>query len=103
MGDDLSEGKPTLPLLHAMRHGNAQQAAMIREAIEQGNGRHLLDPVLETMRQCGSLEWTRSRAEEEADKAIAALQALPESPAQRARSAGAYGRTARFLIYDGGS
>ena len=80
VGDDLSEGKPTLPLLHAMRHGNAQQAAMIREAIEQGNGRHLLDPVLETMRQCGSLEWTRSRAEEEADKAIAALQALPESP-----------------------
>jgi len=80
VGDDLSEGKPTLPLLHAMRHGNAQQTAMIREAIEQGNGRHLLDPVLETMRQCGSLEWTRSRAEQEADKAIAALQALPESP-----------------------
>lgn len=80
VGDDLSEGKPTLPLLHAMRHGNAQQTAMIREAIEQGNGRHLLEPVLETMRQCGSLEWTRSRAEQEADKAIAALQALPESP-----------------------
>ncbi|GLR11140.1 octaprenyl diphosphate synthase [Mixta theicola] len=80
VGDDLSEGKPTLPLLHAMRHGNPQQTAMIREAIEQGNGRHLLDPVLEAMRQCGSLEWTRSRAEQEADKAIAALQALPESP-----------------------
>jgi octaprenyl-diphosphate synthase len=80
VGDDLSEGKPTLPLLHAMRHGNTQQAAMIREAIEQGNGRHLLEPVLETMRQCGSLEWTRNRAEEEADKAIAALQALPETP-----------------------
>ncbi|MDR7343560.1 octaprenyl-diphosphate synthase [Pantoea alhagi] len=80
VGDDLSEGKPTLPLLHAMRHGDPQQTAMIREAIEQGNGRHLLDPVLEAMRQCGSLEWTRVRAEEEADKAIAALQALPESP-----------------------
>lgn len=80
VGDDLSEGKPTLPLLHAMRHGDPQQTAMIREAIEQGNGRHLLDPVLEAMRQCGSLEWTRMRAEEEADKAIAALQALPESP-----------------------
>ena len=80
VGDDLSEGKPTLPLLHAMRHGNPQQTAMIREAIEQGNGRHLLEPVLEAMRQCGSLEWTRSRAEQEADKAIAALQSLPESP-----------------------
>ena len=74
VGDDLNEGKPTLPLLHAMRNGTADQAKMIREAIEQGNGRHLLEPVLETMAICGSLEWTRQRAEEEADKAIAALQ-----------------------------
>jgi len=78
-GDDLDEGKPTLPLLHAMKHGNAEQSSMIREAIEQGNGRHLLEPVLQAMHQCGSLEYTRKRAEEEADKAIAALQALPES------------------------
>ncbi len=80
VGDDLSEGKPTLPLLHAMRNGTAEQAAMIREAIEQGNGRHLLDPVLETMHQCGSLEWTRHVAECEADKAISSLAVLPESP-----------------------
>ncbi|WP_034917274.1 MULTISPECIES: octaprenyl diphosphate synthase [Erwinia] len=80
VGDDLSEGKPTLPLLHAMRHGTPAQSAMIRGAIEQGNGRHLLESVLETMRQCGSLEWTRKAAEREADKAIAALSALPESP-----------------------
>jgi len=79
-GDDLSEGKPTLPLLHAMQHGSPEQAKMIREAIEQGNGRHLLEPVLEAMNQCGSLEWTRSRAEQEADKAIEALRILPESP-----------------------
>lgn len=78
-GDDLDEGKPTLPLLHAMKHGNAEQSSMIRLAIEQGNGRHLLEPVLQAMHQCGSLEYTRQRAEEEADKAIAALQALPES------------------------
>ena len=80
VGDDLNEGKPTLPLLHAMRHGNAEQSAMIRGAIEQGNGRHLLEAVLETMATCGSLEWTQKRAEEEADKAIAALQVLPDSP-----------------------
>ena len=79
-GDDLNEGKPTLPLLHAMHNGTAEQAQMIREAIEQGNGRHLLEPVLEAMAACGSLEWTRRRAEEEADKAIAALQVLPDSP-----------------------
>ena len=80
VGDDLNEGKPTLPLLHAMRNGTADQAKMIREAIEQGNGRHLLEPVLETMAICGSLEWTRQRAEEEADKAIEALQVIPDSP-----------------------
>ena len=69
-----------LPLLHAMRHGTPEQAQMIRQAIEQGNGRHLLEPVLEAMNACGSLEWTRQRAEEEADKAIAALQVLPDTP-----------------------
>ena len=64
----------------AMHHGTADQSAMIRGAIEQGNGRHLLDAVLETMAACGSLEWTQKRAEEEADKAIAALQILPDTP-----------------------
>lgn len=83
VGDDLNEGKPTLPLLHAMHHGTPEQAQMIRTAIEQGNGRHLLEPVLEAMNACGSLEWTRQRAEEEADKAIAALQVLPDTNYQQ--------------------
>lgn len=78
-GDDLNEGKPTLPLLHAMHHGAPERAAMIRQAIEQGNGRHLLEPVLETMHAVGSLDYTRRRAEEEADKAIRALDALPDT------------------------
>ncbi|WP_198551240.1 polyprenyl synthetase family protein, partial [Haemophilus influenzae] len=52
VGDDLNEGKPTLPLLHAMHHGTPEQAQMIRTAIEQGNGRHLLEPVLEAMNVC---------------------------------------------------
>ncbi|WP_058910830.1 octaprenyl diphosphate synthase [Entomohabitans teleogrylli] len=84
VGDDLNEGKPTLPLLHAMRHGTPEQAQMIRDAIIQGNGRHLLEPVLETMAACGSLEWTQMRAEQEADKAIAALAVLPDSPHKEA-------------------
>ncbi|PHM50837.1 octaprenyl diphosphate synthase [Xenorhabdus miraniensis] len=79
-GDDLNEGKPTLPLLHAMNHGTPEQSALIRSAIEQGNGRHLLDTVLATMKQCGSLKYTRQRAEEEADKAISALQILEDTP-----------------------
>lgn len=78
-GDDLDEGKPTLPLLHAMHNGNAEESALIRKAIEQGNGRHLLEQVLATMKRCGSLAYTYARAEEEADKAIAALSALPDS------------------------
>ncbi|MGL5344991.1 MAG: octaprenyl diphosphate synthase [Plesiomonas sp.] len=84
LGDDLNEGKPTLPLLHAMQHGNAEQSAMIRHAIEKGNGRDLLEPVLEAMQQCGSLEYTRLRAEEEADKAIHALACIPPSPYRKA-------------------
>jgi octaprenyl-diphosphate synthase len=84
IGDDLSEGKPTLPLLHAMRHAAPEQAAMIRKAIVEGNGRHLLTDVLEIMQSCGSLEWTQKRAEEEAGKAISALKILPESPWRRA-------------------
>ncbi|WP_413741580.1 octaprenyl diphosphate synthase [Sodalis sp. RH15] len=83
-GDDLNEGKPTLPLLHAMHHGNAEQAAVIREAIEQGNGRHLLESVLETMHQCGSLEYTRQCAEAEADKAISCLGCLEPTPFRQA-------------------
>lgn len=83
-GDDLNEGKPTLPLLHAMHNGTPEQTAMIRQAIEQGNGRHLLEPVLLAMQQCGSLDYTRQRAEEEADKAIASLQILPDSDYRQA-------------------
>ncbi|MEJ8678654.1 octaprenyl diphosphate synthase [Plesiomonas shigelloides] len=84
LGDDLNEGKPTLPLLHAMHNGTPEQAAMIRKAIEEGNGRDLLDPVLAAMQACGSLTYTQQRAEEEADKAIQALSCIPDSPYREA-------------------
>lgn len=84
VGDDLAEGKPTLPLLYAMRHGNPQQAAMIREAIEQANGMDKLDEILACMRETGALEYTQQRAEQEADKAIAALDILTESAHKQA-------------------
>ncbi len=80
IGDDLNEGKPTLPLLHAMHNGTPEQTGMIRQAIEQGGGRSLLERVLEVMRECGSLNYTRMRAEEEAKKAISVLRILPETP-----------------------
>ncbi|MDN3699419.1 MULTISPECIES: octaprenyl diphosphate synthase [Vibrio] len=84
VGDDLAEGKPTLPLLYAMRHGNPEQAEMIKEAIEQSNGIDKLDAILETMKQTGALEYTTDKAHEEADKAILELSILPESEYKQA-------------------
>jgi octaprenyl-diphosphate synthase len=83
-GDDLAEGKPTLPLLHAMKHGTETESQMIRQVIELGNGRDKLDAVLEIMRRCGSLKYTQHRAELEADKAIACLSDLSETPYKEA-------------------
>lgn len=84
VGDDLAEGKPTLPLLYAMRHGNAEQAQMIRQAIEQGDGRGQLSEVLSAMRETGALEYSHQAARAEADKAIKALSILEDSPYKEA-------------------
>ncbi len=84
VGDDLAEGKPTLPLLYAMEHGNKEQAKLIREAIELGNGMDHLDDILTAMEQTGSLVYTQQQAEIEADKAIQCLAILPDSDAKQA-------------------
>ncbi|KIE21112.1 octaprenyl diphosphate synthase [Vibrio sinaloensis] len=84
VGDDLAEGKPTLPLLYAMRHGNEAQVAMIREAIEKANGMEKLTEILAAMEETGSLEYTRQKAYQEADKAIAELSVLEESEYKQA-------------------
>ena len=84
VGDDLAEGKPTLPLLYAMQNGTPEQASMIREAIEKANGMERLNDILAAMDETGSLEYTRQKAYEEADKAIAELSVLPESPYKEA-------------------
>lgn len=84
VGDDLAEGKPTLPLLYAMKHGNEQQQTMIRSAIENGDGMDHLDAILMAMKQTGSLVYTQKKAELEADKAINAIAVLPESEHKQA-------------------
>ncbi len=84
VGDDLAEGKPTLPLLYAMKHGNEQQQIMIRSAIENGDGMDHLDDILMAMKQTGSLVYTQKKAELEADKAINAIAVLPESEHKQA-------------------
>src|SRR5512135_2254985 len=78
LGDDLSEGKPTLPLIYAMQHGTAEQAAVVRAAIEQGDvGR--FSEVLEIIRKTGALEFTRQQALREAEAACAAIAAFSDS------------------------
>lgn len=78
LGDDLAEGKPTLPLIYAMQHGNAAQAALVRNAIERGDIA-LFDEVLQIVQQTGALDYTRQQAQREADAACAALAVLPET------------------------
>ncbi|MGE6608377.1 octaprenyl diphosphate synthase [Halomonas sp. NPDC076908] len=78
VGDDLAEGKPTLPLIHAMEQGTPEQAKLIRQVIRDG-GLEQLDTVLEIVHATGALDYTRQRAEEMADKALEQLEALPPS------------------------
>ena len=79
VGDDLAEGKPTLPLIYAMQHGSETEALLIKNAIEQGNGMQHLYEILNIMKTTGSLAYTQKIAETEADNAISALAVLPES------------------------
>ncbi|CAM3710079.1 octaprenyl diphosphate synthase [Vibrio aquimaris] len=84
VGDDLAEGKPTLPLIRAMSIGNGEQREMIREAIEKANGMEKLDAIMEALTETGALDYTRQKAYQEADKAIAELSVLPDSPYKQA-------------------
>lgn len=90
IGDDLAEGKPTLPLIYAMKHGSDEQAAMIREAIVSGNGLAQLEPILEALSETGALDYTLKQAQLEADKAISALSVLPAGEYKDALSSLAY-------------
>ncbi len=90
IGDDLAEGKPTLPLLHAMRSGNAEQAQLIRDTIEQGGNLEALDDILVIMTQYKSLDYAMQRAKEEAKKAVDAIRILPESAYKNALISLAY-------------
>ncbi|KKO50320.1 octaprenyl diphosphate synthase [Arsukibacterium sp. MJ3] len=79
IGDDLAEGKPTLPLIYALKHGTPCQQALIRSAIIDGNGMASLNEILATMEQTGAFSYTRAIAEQEAEKARRALDSIPHS------------------------
>jgi octaprenyl-diphosphate synthase len=78
LGDDLAEGKPTLPLIHAMRRGTAEQKAVLRRAVERG-GLQEWPLVLAAIESAGGLEYTAQLAQREADQALAALAPIPGS------------------------
>jgi len=78
LGDDLAEGKPTLPLIYALRTGTATQQALIRESIEHGGLEHLGE-ITRAIESTGGLLYTHSLARREAAQALAALGALPDS------------------------
>jgi octaprenyl-diphosphate synthase len=83
-GDDLAEGKPTLPLLHAMANSEESTAALIRDAIENANGMPHFDRILQAMKDAGSLAYTMNLAKREAELAKSALQAIEDSDAKMA-------------------
>jgi octaprenyl-diphosphate synthase len=78
VGDDLAEGKPTLPLIYAIQRGGPAEAALIRKAIEEG-GLGELQQVIAAIHRTDALDYTRRQAEAEARAARSALDALPNS------------------------
>ncbi|WP_295639053.1 polyprenyl synthetase family protein [uncultured Methylibium sp.] len=83
VGDDLREGKPTLPLLVAMARGSAAERDLVRHAIVQGEVQRLPE-IIDIVRRTGALEATREAARSEVDQARDALSALPASPYREA-------------------
>jgi len=82
LGDDLAEGKPTLPLIHVLRSGSPADQAVVRQAIVAG-GREDFAAVLRALRACGSLDYARAAAQREARAAVEALEPLPQSEFKR--------------------
>jgi len=78
VGDDLREGKPTLPLIYLMENGTPEQRQLVRTCIEQGDEQHF-DAVLAAVTSSGALDFTRRQAEIAAERAAEAIAGLPES------------------------
>jgi octaprenyl-diphosphate synthase len=78
VGDDLAEGKPTLPLLYAMKHGTAKEKELVRAAIREGDASHFSE-ILVIVQHTGALDHARQQAEQEAQLACDALSVIPAS------------------------
>ena len=78
IGDDLTEGKPTLPVIYALSHGTPAQRTLLRDAIRAG-GLSELDAVVQAIESSGGLEYTARLAQGEVDQALAALETVPDT------------------------
>ncbi|WP_028696210.1 polyprenyl synthetase family protein [Pseudomonas cremoricolorata] len=78
VGDDLAEGKPTLPLIYTMREGTPEQAALVRQAIQKG-GLEDLEQIRLAVEQSGALKYTAELARDYVKRAIECLEVLPAS------------------------
>ncbi len=78
VGDDLADGKATLPLLHVLKHGTIAQQTMVKLSLKEGTLQHLPE-IMDAIAQTQAIEFTHSVAENEVDQAIAALNVLPDS------------------------
>lgn len=78
LGDDLAEGKPTLPLIYAIQKGTKEEAKIIIDAIKNGD-REAFHEVYSIVQSTHAITYTEQRADEEAEKAISALNVLPDS------------------------
>lgn len=83
IGDDLAEGKPTLPLIHALRHGTKTEIKLIRKAIETGSTKNL-QSILAIIESTSAIEYTANAAKLHASQAIDSLIHIPESPYRKA-------------------
>jgi octaprenyl-diphosphate synthase len=83
VGDDLTEGKTTLPLIHAMLEGTAEEQSLLREAITAKSSERIGD-VIAAVRRCGSLDYTRNQARQYQQAALADLQHFPPGPGRDA-------------------
>ncbi|MCJ8269728.1 MAG: polyprenyl synthetase family protein, partial [Psychrosphaera sp.] len=87
MGDDLSEGKPTLPLIHVINNGTTAQKQLVRDAIEHRTGMDNLDAIMKALKETKALEYATQMAQIEAQRAIEAIGFLPESDHKQALTA----------------
>lgn len=79
LGDDLAEGKPTLPLIYAMKIGSKKQAEIVSKAIQIGGGERVLEAVLHVIQETDALGYARKKAEAESCMATEAISLLPDS------------------------